>query len=157
MGGCIYMTQTTRALQSHDLSGEGINSGSHTFWPHKHAEGLPWWGISLMPGPPPTQHEHERRYTPFILTRRIWKDDNEGLIIFGDLMGLKLPDICLACEEKTRHNLSRPEIETRTAGLQASMLPPASQRWTWSMLCYIILNYVIYNIVLCCITLCHVI
>ena len=26
------MTQATRALQSHDLSGQGINSGSHTYF-----------------------------------------------------------------------------------------------------------------------------
>ena len=74
------------------------------FCPHKDPEGLPGWGVSSMPGPPPRQHEHETRFTPFthpfILTRRIWKDDYDGQIIFGDLVGLKLPDICLIGEEK---------------------------------------------------------
>ena len=69
-------TWLTPPLQSHDLSGERINSGSHTyFWPHKNKEGLPGWGISSMPRPSPSQHEHERRYRPFthplILTRRL--------------------------------------------------------------------------------------
>ena len=34
-------------------------------------------------------------------------DDNEGQMIFGDLEGLKLPDICLAGEEKSRKNLTQ--------------------------------------------------
>ena len=67
-------------------------------------EGLPGWGISSMPGPPPRQHEHERRYTPgthlCIPTRRIRNDDNGGQMIFGELVGLKFPDICLTGEGK---------------------------------------------------------
>ena len=69
-------------------------------------DGLPRWVISSMPGPLLRQHKHERRYTSsvhlFILTRRIWKDDYDGQMIFGDLAGLKLPDICLTGEEKPR-------------------------------------------------------
>ena len=44
-------------------------------------------------------------------------DDNDGQMIFGDLGGLKLPDICLTGEEKPPKknphpgNLSRPGIE----------------------------------------------
>ena len=34
-------------------------------------------------------------------------DDNDGQMIFGDLGGLKLPDICLTGEEKPRKNLSQ--------------------------------------------------
>ena len=34
----------------------------------------------------------------FILTRQIWKDDYEDQMIFGDFVGLKLPDICLTGE-----------------------------------------------------------
>ena len=34
-------------------------------------------------------------------------DDNDGQIIFGDLGGLKLPDICLTGEEKPRKNLTQ--------------------------------------------------
>ena len=64
-----------------------------------------------MPGPPPRQHKHERQYTPdthsIIPTRRIWNDDNGVQMIFGDLVGLKFPDICLAGEEKPRKNLTQ--------------------------------------------------
>ena len=43
-------------------------------------------------------------------------DDNDGQMIFGDLQGLKLPDICLTGEEIPRKkphlgNLSRLGIE----------------------------------------------
>ena len=33
-------------------------------------------------------------------------DDNDGQMIFGDLGGLKLPDICLTGEEKPRKKTS---------------------------------------------------
>ena len=34
-------------------------------------------------------------------------DDYDGQMIFGDPVGLKLPDICLTGEEKTRENLTQ--------------------------------------------------
>ena len=34
-------------------------------------------------------------------------DDYDGQMIFGDLGGLKLPDICLTGEEKSRKNLTQ--------------------------------------------------
>ena len=34
-------------------------------------------------------------------------NDNDGRMIFGDLGGLKLPDICLAGEEKPRKSLTQ--------------------------------------------------
>ena len=37
----------------------------------------------------------------------IGDDDNDGQLIFGDLGGLKLPDICLTGEEKPRKNLTQ--------------------------------------------------
>ena len=97
------MTHAARALQSHDLSGEGIKLWiTDIFWPHKDMEGLPRWVISPMLGPPPRQHKHERQYTPsihpFIPTRRIWNDDYGGQMLFEDLVGLKFPDICLTGE-----------------------------------------------------------
>ena len=56
-------------------------------------------------------NKQERRYTPsthpFILRKRIWNDDYDGQMIFGDLVGLKLPDICLTGEEKPRKNLAQ--------------------------------------------------
>ena len=93
--------------------GRELNYGSHTYflWPHKDMEGLPGWLISPMPGPPPRQHKHERQYIPSthsaILTRRIWNDDDDGQMIFGDLGGLKFPDICLTGEENPRKNLTQ--------------------------------------------------
>ena len=44
------------------------------------------------------------------------EDDDDGQMIFGDLGGLKIPDICLTGEGKTPEkphpgNLSRPGIE----------------------------------------------
>ena len=103
------------------------------FLTHKDMEGLPGWGISSMPGTPRRQHEHDGRYTPvtqpFILTRRIWKDDYDDQMIFGKLRDLKLPDICLTGEENPEkphpENLCRQGIEPRPAAWQARMLPPA--------------------------------
>ena len=43
---------------------------------------------------------------PFFVTRRRWKND-DGQMIFGDLGGLKFPDICLTGEEKPRKNLTQ--------------------------------------------------
>ena len=67
-------------------------------------KGLPGWVISPMSGPPPRQHKHERQYTrstqSVIPTRRIWNDDDDGQMIFGDHGGLKFPDIFLTGEEK---------------------------------------------------------
>ena len=34
-------------------------------------------------------------------------DENDGQMIFGDLRGLKLPDICLTGKEKPRKNLTQ--------------------------------------------------
>ena len=34
-------------------------------------------------------------------------DDNDGQMVFGDLGGLKLPDICLTGEEKPRKNFTQ--------------------------------------------------
>ena len=49
----------------------------------------------------------------------IMVDDYDGQMIFGDLVGLKLPDIGLTGEEKPRKNhpgnLSRPGIESGPA------------------------------------------
>ena len=39
-------------------------------------------------------------------------DDNDGQMIFGDLGGLKLPDICLTGDEKPRKNSPRKLVST---------------------------------------------
>ena len=40
-------------------------------------------------------------------------DDNDGQMIFGDLGGLKLPEICLTGEEKPRKNLTQETYTVR--------------------------------------------
>ena len=119
----LCATHAARALQSHDLSGEGIKLWITyiLFWPHKDMEGLPGWVICPIPGPPPRQHKHERQYTPsthsVIPTRRIWNDDYDGQVIFEDLGGLKFPDICLTGEEKPRKNLTQETCPDRGSNL----------------------------------------
>ena len=103
----------------HNLSGEGIKLWITyiLFWPHEDMEALPGWVISPMPGPPPRQHKHERQYTPsthsVVPTRRMWNDDYDGQMIFGDLEGLKFPDICLTGEEKPPKNLTQEPCPNR--------------------------------------------
>ena len=119
--------------------GRELNYRSHTyFFDHTRTmEGLPGWVIGPMQGPPPRQHKHERQHTPstqsVIPTRRIWNDDYDGQMIFGDLGGLKFPVICLTGEEKPRKNLTQatcPDRESNSgpAARQARMLPLAPQR-----------------------------
>ena len=86
----------------------------HTFLITQGHGGPPQMSDQPNAGPPPRQHKHERQYTPsthsVIPTRRIWTDDDDGQMIFGDLGGLKFPDICLIGEEKPRKTLTQ---ETR--------------------------------------------
>ena len=89
----FYVTHTSRALESHDLSGEGINSGSYnrpTFLTIQGHRGPPRMRDQLNAGATPRQHKHERRYVPsthpFMLTSRIWKDDYDSQII-GHIRG----------------------------------------------------------------------
>ena len=93
------------------------------FWLHKGMEGLPGWGISSMSGPPPRQHKHERLYTPFtqpfILTRRIWKEDYDGQMIFrgprGPNASRHLSYRCGKTQKKTSpRKFVRIEDRTRT-------------------------------------------
>ena len=42
-----------------------------------------------------------------------WNDDYDGQIIFGDLLGLKLPDICLTGEENPRKKLTQKNCPDR--------------------------------------------
>ena len=69
-----------------------------------------------MPEPRPRQHKHERQYTPcthsVIPTRRIWNDDYDGKMIFGDLGGLKFPDICRTSEENPEKTSPRKPVPT---------------------------------------------
>ena len=106
-----------RLFPSRPFSSWRDNSTCMQFWPHKDMEDLSGWSISSMPGPPPRQHEHGRLYTLFthlfILTRRIWKDDYDGQMIFGDSVDLKLLDICLTGEEKPQKTSPRKLVLSR--------------------------------------------
>ena len=64
------------------------------------------------------------------------RDDYDGQMMFGDLVGLKLPDIRLTGEEKPRNLLTQetcPDRESNPgpAAWQARMLPLAPQRGTF--------------------------
>ena len=52
-------------------------------------------------------------------------DDNDDQMIFGDLGGLKLPDICLTGEEKPRKNLTQETCPDRglNPGMHAATWP----------------------------------
>ena len=102
-------------------------------------EGLPGWVVSSIRAPPPRQHKREKRYTPstrpLFLTGRVWKDDYDCQMIFGDIVTLKLPDIFLRPYRwrktpKKPHpgNLSQPGIEPGPAAWQVCMLLPIPQR-----------------------------
>ena len=57
---CFYVTQATWALQSHDLSGEGFESDSHTYFLTTQGHGAPpWMRDQLNAGAPPRQHDQE--------------------------------------------------------------------------------------------------
>ena len=76
-------------------------------------------------------------------------DDNDGQMIFGDLVGLKLPDICLTGEDKPHPgNLSRSGIEPGPAAGPARMLPPVPQRWTLAFMIHILGTNIFFIIVL---------
>ena len=105
--GAFDVTHATQDCWERKLTLDHI----HTFFTIQGNGGPPWMMVQLNAGPPPRQHKHERRYTSstylFILTRRIWKNDYDGQMIFGDPVGLKLPVICLTGEEKPRKNLTQ--------------------------------------------------
>ena len=44
-------------------------------------------------------------------------DDNDGQMIFGDLGGLKLPDICLTGEKKPRKNVTQENFPDQGSNL----------------------------------------
>ena len=54
----------------------------------------------LIAGPPPRQHEHERSYATIHSNKATTKGDYNGQMIFGDLVGLKLSNICFKGEKK---------------------------------------------------------
>ena len=74
-------------------------------------------------------------------------DDNDGQIIFGDLGGLKFPDICLTGEEKPRKTSPRKPVPTgdRTRGplRDRRACTTVPQRWTIIIIIIIIIIVII--------------
>ena len=111
------MTHGARALQSHDLSEEGIKLWITyiLFWPNKDMEGLPdEWSAQCRATSETAQTGKTSSTHSVIPTRRIWNDDYDGQMIFGDLGGLKFPGICLIGEEKPKKkkNSTRKPVPT---------------------------------------------
>ena len=134
------MTHATRALQSHDLSGEGINSGSHTyFFDHTRTWRVSPDEWSLNAGATsettPTWKTIHTIHAPIQSNKAnmkgwLWRpNDIQGpcgpkASRFSSYRWGKTP--------KKPHpgNLSRPGIQPGPAAWQARMLQQAPQRWT---------------------------
>ena len=85
----------------------------------------------------------------------LMNDDNDGQMIFGDLAGLKLSDICLTWEEKTPKNLTQETFPYRgsnpgpprdkracyhllhSAEPEADMLPSEPARWYYNFISHL--------------------
>ena len=106
------MTRATQALESHDLSGEGINFGSHKyFFTTQNMEASPNKWLTQSGATSETTRTLKTIHTMHSLIhykkadiiRMImmakWYSENHG--------SLKLPDICLTGEENPRKNLSQ--------------------------------------------------
>ena len=109
------MTRVSRAFKSRDLSGEGINSGSHTYFLTTQGYGGPP-RVREQLNTTPRQHEHYRRHRSFtqtfIPTRRVW---DRWLWWPNDIRGtrgLKLPDNSFTDTEKLRKTSPRKLIPT---------------------------------------------
>ena len=128
--------------------GREVTQDHILFWPHKNMEGLPWWVIRPVPGPLPWQPKHERRDTPsthpFILTRRRWKDDCDGQMIFGNVVGLNFLTFVLQVRKNPDQTSPWKRVPTgdRTrarcvTGAHVTACPTAVD----AMLCYVMLCY----------------
>ena len=59
----------------------------------------------------------------------LWRPDNDGQMIFGDLGGLERPDICLTGEEKLRKNLTQETCPDR--GSNRARCPTGAHATAW--------------------------
>ena len=96
------MAHASRALQTHDMPGEGINSGSHTYfldhtraWRASSDEGSAQCRVHLRDNKNMKDNAHHSR------THSFW-----------DVEGLKLPVICLTGEENPEKTSSRKLVPT---------------------------------------------
>ena len=94
------------ALQSHYLLGRELNFGSQTyFFDHTRTRRASAQCRGHLRDSTNMKDDTHQAHS-FIPTRRIWNDDYGGQMIFGYLVGLKFPDICLTGEQKPRKNSS---------------------------------------------------
>ena len=103
--GSFDVTHAARALQSHDLSGEGIKLWI-TFLTTQGHGGPPGMSDQLDAGAiSETAQTWKTIHTKHTLShpnKANMNDDYDGQMIFVDRGGLKFPDICLTGEEKPR-------------------------------------------------------
>ena len=115
---CLYVTHATRALQNHDLSGDGINSGSHThFFDHTRTWRPPQKMDQLNAGATFKTTRTWKMIHSINVTIHSNKANMKGWIprpndIRGPLWTLKLPDICLTDEEKPQETSPRILLST---------------------------------------------
>ena len=137
---CFYVTHATLALQSHDLSGEGINSGSHTYFLTTQGHGWPP-RKSDQPNAGATSETAQTWKT--IRTKHTPSHPNKANMEWwlrrpNDIRGpsgLKASWHLSYRWGKTPKkpnpgNLSRPGIEPVSSAWQARMLLSVPQRWT---------------------------
>ena len=129
----FYVTLATRALQSHDLSEEGIKLWIMDTYFFDHTR---TWRASPDEWSAQSRgHLRDSTNMKDNTHQAHTHSSQQGQMLFGDLGGLKFPNICLSGEEKPRKkphpgNLSRPGIELGPAAWQARIVPLAPQRWT---------------------------
>ena len=119
------MTHAIRALQSHGLSGGGINFGSiHTFL------------TTQIHGRPPRIRD-QLNAGGTSETTRMWKTIHTIHYSKANMKGwiwrpnyIRGPCGPKASWHLSSGNLSRPRIESEPTAWQARMLPPAPQQWT---------------------------
>ena len=131
--GTFTWTTPPRPYRATTCRGRELNYGSQTyFFDHTRTwrASLDEWSAQCQGHLQDSTNMKDSTHS-VIPTRRIWNGDYDDQMIFGDLGGLKFPDICLTGEENPHPgNLSRLGIEPGPAAWQVRMLPLAPQQWT---------------------------
>ena len=112
------MTHASRALQSHDLSGEGINFGSHIYFLTTQGHGKPPWMSDQLNAGAISETTRTLK-TIHIIHSHILSNklDMIRMIMMakwhsGNHRGLKLPEICLTGEENFEKTSPRKRVPT---------------------------------------------
>ena len=123
------MTHAARALQSHDLSGEGINLWITRTWKASPDEWSAQCRGHLVHNTNIKDDTHQA------YTQSLQQGEYEMMIMAarwysGSFVGLTFPGICLTGEEKNPKKTSPRKPVPAWDRTQARMLPPVLQRWT---------------------------